>query len=125
MRLSVTSIRFAAIGAFALGAVLPAAVSAAPAPIPSGAILLTASNYKFTPGTITVKAGQPVTLALSSSAGVHGIQSSDLGIKQTMITPGDTKIVTFTPSKAGKYQIHCSVPCGPGHADMVLTVVVQ
>ncbi|MBV9438852.1 MAG: cupredoxin domain-containing protein [Candidatus Eremiobacteraeota bacterium] len=120
------SIRLAALGAFAFGALMPGAAPAAPASIPSGAIAITASNYKFAPGTITVKAGQPVTLALSSAGGVHGIQSSDLGIKQTMITPGgEVKIVTFTPSKAGKYQVHCSVPCGPGHADMVLTVIVQ
>lgn len=85
---------------------------------------ITASVGAFTPSQITVHVNQPVTLDLTSAAGVHGLQSSALGIPQTLIEPGTTSTVTFTPTKVGTYLVHCSVPCGPGHANMVLTINV-
>ena len=110
----------AAAAACVLVAFTPAAAFAASA----APIAVNASNFKFAPATITVHAGQPVTLALTSSQGVHGLASDELGIAQTMIVPGKTETVTFTPAKPGTYVVHCSVPCGAGHADMKLTVNV-
>ncbi len=86
---------------------------------------LVASNWKFTPGTITVHVGEPTTLHITSSEGVHGVQSDELGIKQTTIMPGKFVDVTFTPTKAGTYVIHCSIMCGAGHPNMTLTVKVE
>lgn len=83
-----------------------------------------ASNWKFTPSTIELHAGEPTTLRLTSSEGVHGLKSDDLGIAQTTIMPGQFTSVTVTPKKAGKYVIHCSIICGAGHPDMALTVNV-
>jgi cytochrome c oxidase subunit 2 len=83
-----------------------------------------ASNWKFTPAKISVEVNQPATLRLTSSSGVHGIESQDLGIAKTTITPGKFELVTFTPKKAGTYVLHCAVICGPGHSDMTLTVEV-
>jgi cytochrome c oxidase subunit 2 len=87
-------------------------------------IAITASNWKFAPSEITVHANQPVKLELSSSEGVHGFSSSDLGIANTLLTPGSTKTIEFTPSKPGTYTVHCSVFCGQGHGDMTLIVKV-
>ncbi len=84
-----------------------------------------ASNWKFMPNTITIEVGQPATLRLTSTSGVHGIESPELGIKKTTITPNAFAVITFTPTKAGKYKLQCAVMCGPGHADMVLTIVVK
>jgi cytochrome c oxidase subunit 2 len=85
-----------------------------------------ASNWKFTPSAIELHVGETTTLRLTSSEGVHGIESSELGIPQTTIEPGSFKAITVTPKKAGKYVLHCSVMCGAGHANMTLTVnVVQ
>jgi cytochrome c oxidase subunit 2 len=85
---------------------------------------IVASNWKFTPATITIPVNEPTTLRLTSSSGVHGLQSDELGIPKTTITPGNFQLVTFTPTKAGTYVLHCAVVCGPGHADMTLTIVV-
>ena len=85
---------------------------------------LVASNWKFTPAEITVPAGEPTSLRLTSSEGVHGIASSDLGIPDTTILPNKFVTVTFTPKKAGTYQVHCSIVCGAGHPNMILTVKV-
>ncbi len=90
----------------------------------SQVVTVTASNWKFTPAEITVHAGKPVTLQLSSSEGVHGFASSDFGIASTIIAPGSTKTVKFTPSKVGTYTIHCSVMCGQGHSNMTLVIRV-
>ena len=87
-------------------------------------ISIVASNWKFTPNTITLKVGVPQTLHLTSAQGVHGLQSSDLGIKQTMIMPSTPVDVTVTPKKAGTYVLHCAIMCGAGHPNMTLTVKV-
>lgn len=97
------------------------------APAPASAhptIDIAVANWKFTPAKITIPAGEPTTLRLTSTQGVHGIQSDDLGIPQTTIPNGKVVEVTFTPKKPGTYVIHCSVFCGPGHPNMMLTIVV-
>jgi cytochrome c oxidase subunit II len=85
---------------------------------------IVASNWKFTPDTIELHVGQETTLRLTSSEGVHGLESSDLGIPLTTITPGSFASVKVSPKKAGKYVLHCAIMCGAGHADMALTVDV-
>src|ERR1700674_317955 len=105
------------------------AMAAAAAPPPPTATVVSvvnivASNWKFTPDTISVAAGRPVTLRLTSTSGVHGIQSDELGIPQTAISQDKFARVTFTP-KAGTYVIHCSIQCGSGHRNMALTIVVR
>ncbi|MBV9332438.1 MAG: cupredoxin domain-containing protein [Candidatus Eremiobacteraeota bacterium] len=85
---------------------------------------IAASNWKFTPNTIQLHVGETTTLRLSSTDGVHGLQSDDLGIPMTMITPGSAKTVAVTATKAGKYVLHCAIMCGAGHANMTLTINV-
>jgi uncharacterized protein (DUF305 family)/plastocyanin len=84
-----------------------------------------ASNWHFTPSTITVEAGQTTTLRLTSTSGTHGIASDELGISATTIVQGKFVEVSFTPRMGGTYLVHCSIYCGAGHADMVLTVIVK
>ncbi|MGB6985963.1 MAG: cupredoxin domain-containing protein [Candidatus Aquilonibacter sp.] len=100
--------------------VLTANVALADSPI-----AVTASDGKFTPGTVTLKVGQTTVLHFSSSSGVHGLQSDALGISQTLIMPGKGTDVTVTPKKAGTYVLHCTIPCGSGHETMTLTVDVE
>jgi len=87
-------------------------------------IAVTAYRYSFEPETITVHEGEPVKLVLTSKDVTHGIANDDLGIANTVIFKGKTSTVTFTPKKLGTYKVHCSVFCGIGHGDMVLTVNV-
>ncbi|MGZ3530274.1 MAG: cupredoxin domain-containing protein [Vulcanimicrobiaceae bacterium] len=86
---------------------------------------ITASNWKFTPSTITLHVGETTTLRFTSSEGVHGVKSEELGIPQTVISPDKSVTVDVTPKTAGTYTVHCSVVCGAGHPDMALTVKVE
>lgn len=85
---------------------------------------IVASNWKFTPSTIELHVGETTTLRVTSSEGVHGLQSDELGIPMTTLEPGSFKSIQVTPKKAGKYVLHCAVMCGAGHADMTLTIDV-
>lgn len=85
---------------------------------------VTAYRYSFEPETITVHEGEPVTLVLTSKDVTHGIADADLGIANTVILKGKKSTVTFTPKKLGTFKVHCSVFCGIGHGNMVLTVKV-
>jgi cytochrome c oxidase subunit II len=86
---------------------------------------IVASNWKFTPNVITVPPGEETTLRLTSSEGVHGLKSDELGIGDTTIVPNKFVTVHFTPKKDGTYVVHCSVICGAGHPDMALTIKVR
>lgn len=110
------------LSALALGLSLSIAVPAAASTAPQTVTITAAA--KFSPSVITVKAGEPVTLKFVGSSGVHGIESKDLGIPSTTITPGSTKTVTFTPQKPGTYTLHCMIMCGPDHSSMAVVVKV-
>jgi len=105
-------------------AAITACIAPASAPAAQPAIDVAASNWKFTPNVIELHAGQATTLRLTSTQGVHGLQSDELGIPMTTIMPGKTETVTVTAKKAGKYVLHCAIMCGAGHANMTLTVNV-
>ncbi len=83
---------------------------------------IVASNWKFTPAKIQVPVGEATKLNLTSSSGLHGLQSDELGIKLTSIKPGESQSVTIKPAKAGTFVLHCAIVCGPGHSDMALTI---
>ncbi len=108
-----------AMAAVIAGSAIPAASAAA-----TSTIAIVASDWKFTPDTIQLHVGQETTLHLSSSQGVHGLQSDALGIPLTTIATGAPTSVNVTPKKAGKYVLHCAIMCGAGHPNMTLTVNV-
>jgi cytochrome c oxidase subunit 2 len=103
-----------------LAGVLSVAVPASAHP----SIDIAVANWKFTPSKITIPVGEPTTLRLTTTSGVHGIKSDDLGIPLTTIPNGKIVEVTFTPKKTGTYVLHCMIVCGPGHPNMALTIVV-
>jgi cytochrome c oxidase subunit 2 len=85
---------------------------------------IVASNWKFTPATITIPVNEPATLRFTSAEGVHGLKSDDLGLPLTTILPNQFVTATFTPHKLGTYTLRCAIVCGAGHDNMVLVVKV-
>jgi heme/copper-type cytochrome/quinol oxidase subunit 2 len=115
------------VGALFLAATAAVPTSAAKpqnAALPVVNIVATA-DQKFAPDHIVLHVSKRQTLRFTSAGGVHGIVSTDLGIPATMIMPGKPVSIAVTPKKAGTYRIPCTIVCGPGHADMALTIQVK
>ena len=83
-----------------------------------------ASQFAFSPDTLTVNVGDTVVINLTSSDVPHGFSLSDFGISET-ITPGKTKTVEFVADQAGTFSFTCSVVCGAGHSGMRGSLVVN
>jgi cytochrome c oxidase subunit 2 len=86
-------------------------------------IEITAKRFTYDPGEITLKKGQPVVLVLKSADVAHGLRISELKVDVQLHARG-TQEVQITPQKTGNFVGHCSVFCGPGHANMALKVHV-
>jgi len=85
---------------------------------PSSSDAVTISNFKFSPGTETVKSGTKVTVTNNDST-AHTATSNDGSSFDTGdIDPGSSK--TITVSKPGTYAYHCTI-----HSFMHGTLVVQ
>ena len=86
----------------------------------SNHLKVSASNFEYDEKEYVVKAGEEVTISLSSVDGYHGLSIDEFGVN----IQGQGK-ATFTPDKPGKYKIHCNVYCGHGHEQMTATLVVK
>ena len=84
-------------------------------------VVLKATNFKFDKTEYHVKKGEPVTITLDNSQGVHGAAIKEFNINLN----NGNKTVTFTPDKAGSFPINCSIMCGTGHANMKTTLIVE
>jgi len=87
-------------------------------------IRVEATNWAFTPSTITAKVGEKVKLELVGVSGDHGIgvPALDLDVK---FKAGETVTVDLPTDKAGVYPFRCNVMCGDGHFDMLGTIVIE
>jgi cytochrome c oxidase subunit 2 len=111
------------LGAFGAAALLAGAAIAATAP--EGRVIeVKAKRFEFNPPELTLKAGEPITLRLTSADVTHGFYQKELGI-DAEISPGRTSEVKLTPAKAGRYTIICDHFCGSGHGNMHLVLVVE
>ncbi|HET9946700.1 MAG TPA: cupredoxin domain-containing protein [Patescibacteria group bacterium] len=91
----------------------PATTSASPTTMQE--ISVSASEFAFTPSSITVKAGQTVKITFKNNGQYpHNFTISELSVQTSTIQPGQQTDVTFTPTKTGSFTFICSVP---GHAD--------
>jgi plastocyanin len=103
-----------AIGAFlAFGDFLNRPASAA------GTISIQSSMAGFTPSTITVKAGDTVTLdwwtqdaAVHLQGGVHTMISPDLGLAEQLPAESRRTVTWTVPNKPGTYDVWCESCCG-------------
>lgn len=92
-----------------------------PAPVDEE-IQLTATNFRFEPATITVKAGEAVRLAIANKDSVpHNLYSPDMPIAYTLLPAGVIRSAIFTaPTAAGTYLAVCTF-----HPGMTLEIVVK
>lgn len=87
-------------------------------------INMTAKQWEFVPGTVTVNKGDTVILHITSTDVAHGIGMPQFGVSEDL-PPGETVTVTFVADKEGTYTFFCNVYCGSGHREMKGTLVVK
>lgn len=90
-------------------------------PVDKNAIKMTISMAGFEPNTITVKAGQPVTINLinpdnsyhTDGGGMHNfILTTGLANLNVTVQPESQEVITFTPTQKGEYHWYCDICCG-------------
>jgi plastocyanin len=73
-------------------------------------ITIKAEGMQFDISTLTVKAGQPITLRFENhDTMAHGIAIDTLNIRTAQIGPNQVTTVTFTPKEPGTYVFYCFV----------------
>lgn len=83
-----------------------------------------ATNWEFSPSTVTLKKGENSVIRLKGIAGTHGFMVSGLGINAA-VSEGETVNVPISTDKAGAYPFRCSIPCGEGHSDMTGVIIIE
>ncbi len=78
----------------------------------------------WSPETVRVEVGKPVRLRLSSDDVVHGFAIGKLGVDAGWVYPGQSRVVEFTPQRAGRYTFYCTTWCADGHWRMRGTLEV-
>lgn len=96
----------ARVEAFAAG---QATVRPAPGDVP-----LLARRFEFHPA-LELKVGQTYRLHLSSVDGVHALVLDGV---ETMLVPGEVRVLEITPDRAGPLEARCNEYCGLGHNRM-------
>ncbi|MDO8443058.1 MAG: cupredoxin domain-containing protein [bacterium] len=86
------------------------AKSPATSEAPIQTISIAGSNFIFSLTEITVKKGQPIKIVLTNTGTYpHDFVIDELGVRTSIIGPGETTEVAFTPDQAGEFEYYCSV----------------
>ena len=118
LRLALFAVISIVVGVGAIGLVISRLQG--PAATDTAAIQVHASMGGFSPSALTVKAGQPVKIELSSmdnsmhsdGGGWHEFAIDALGI-DWKVGPLSTQVFDFTaPTKVGTYNFYCNICCG-------------
>lgn len=133
----VRAITFAVVGVVVLGLagylLVSAFVKPALPPLAGNVIDVSATMSGFDTNEIRVKAGQPVTVRLTSldnshhtdGGGKHQWAVDELGVS-IVAPPEGSSYATFTPERPGTYTFYCDICCG-GRANPTMqgTLVVE
>lgn len=84
-------------------------------------LAIEATNFEFNQKEYRVKAGTNYKITFKNVLGIHGVKIEGLGLE----LDGNNPVVEYTFDKPGEYKMVCSIMCGPGHAGMVATLIVE
>lgn len=95
--------------------------------IPASAIKINVSAEGFNPSSFTVRAGEPVTLSVTSidtQTHVFAFKDPSLQAVAVGVGPGETRAITFNaPSSSGEYAFFCNVPGHEGRGEAGVMIV--
>ena len=78
----------------------------------------------ITSGELHIPLGQPVALTMKANDVIHAFWVPQFRLKQDVI-PGQPTLLSFTPTRTGRFPIVCAELCGPYHGGMRSTVIVE
>ncbi len=81
-----------------------------------------ASKYEFSPRELKFKAGQPVSVALTSVDGNHSFDVDALNIHTKEAGKGETITAEFKVDQPGKYEFYCG---HSGHKERGMTGTLE
>lgn len=87
-------------------------------------IHIKARRFEFEPGKISVKQGQRIKLVVTSEDVDHGFAIEEFGVR-LKVPARETRSVEFTPDRAGRFTIQCTVYCGEDHDNMTGELLVE
>ena len=122
MALSIRARLVVSAAALAVGAASTYVVAQAAQP-KERVIKVVASRFKYTPGNLKLKKGQPVVFEFTTADVPMGFNLPDFKVR-TDILPDKVSRVRFVPDKAGTFDFVCDIFCGSGHESMEGTIVV-
>lgn len=68
------------------------------------------NEFKFTPDTLTAKAGEKIRIKFKNAGKFpHDLVIDELNVKTKTIQPGEEDIAEFTAEKSGSFSMYCSV----------------
>lgn len=93
---------------------------------PSGEyeLYMLSQAFMFNPPEVKVPAGKPITLYVTSTDVLHGLQIEKTNVNIEVL-PGEVAKVTYTFKKPGTYRVGCNEYCGVGHANMMSKLIVE
>ncbi len=68
-----------------------------------------ASNYSYSPSTITVKRGETVKITVQNTNGTHDLVIDEYDVDTSLLNAGGQTTVTFIADRAGTFEYYCSV----------------
>lgn len=104
-------------------------VSPTPTPTPTPTevkeISVDGTEYSFSPSSISVEKGDRVRITFSNVGGiVHNFGISELGVRTSTISVGNSDSIEFVADKSGTFDFDCSVP-GHGSLGMRGSLVIS
>jgi len=92
-------------------------------PPPGSDIYLLGRNYTWGDYILELEQNQPYRLHLTSRDMPHALVVQELKL-MNRIRLGQVTTISFSPHKAGRFNMHCGDFCGIGHYGMVGTMIV-
>lgn len=78
--------------------------------VPAKEIVVDGSEFKFEPGSISLKKGEKVKLTLKNTGKFpHNLVISDLSVSTRTIQAGESDTIEFTPDKDGNFPFICTI----------------
>jgi uncharacterized cupredoxin-like copper-binding protein len=115
--------RFIQIALLLLSLIFLAACGSSPDPAESQTVHLEATEFAFNTPTVTVQAGQPVTVHFTNKGQIdHELAADEWNVQTELLRPGQTETVTFTPKESGVFSFYCAIP---GHTAAGMTGTIN